>query len=58
MMTAPQYRDHAEHAARMAARTLDADTAAAFERVAHDWAGLADMADAHDSLLSDLAQMR
>ena len=57
MMTAPQYRDHAEHAATMAAQTLDADTAAAFERVARDWAGLADLADAHDKLLNDLAQM-
>jgi hypothetical protein len=56
MMTAPQYRDHAEHAARMAAQTLDADTAAAFERVALDWAALAHMADAHDRLLSDLAR--
>jgi hypothetical protein len=57
MMTAPQYRDHAEDAARTAARTLDADTAAAFERVSRHWAGLADMADAHERLLSDLAQM-
>jgi hypothetical protein len=57
MMTAPQYRDHAEHAARMAAQTLDADTAAAFERVALDWAGLAKLADTHDRLLSDLAKM-
>jgi hypothetical protein len=58
MMTAPQYRDHAEHAARMAARSLDAETAAAFERVARDWAGLANLADTHDKLLSDLARMR
>jgi hypothetical protein len=57
MMTAPQYRDHAEHATRMAAQTLDAETAAAFERVARDWAGLANLADAHDRLLSDLARM-
>jgi len=58
MMTAPQYRDHAEHAARMAAQSLDAPTAAAFERVARDWTGLAIMADAQDSLLSDLARMQ
>ncbi len=58
MMTAPQYRDHAEHAARMAAGTLDAETAAAFERVARDWTGLANLADAHDSLLRDLARAR
>jgi hypothetical protein len=57
MMTAPQYRDHAERAVRMAARTLDAETAAAFERVAQDWAGLASLAEAHDKLLSDLAGM-
>jgi len=58
MMTAPQYRDHAEHAARMAGRTLDAETAAAFESVARDWAGLANLADAHDKLLGDLTRMR
>ena len=58
MMSAPQYRDHAEYAARMAARTPDAETAAAFERVARDWAGLADLADAHERLLSDLALER
>jgi len=56
MMSALQYREHAEHASRMAARTLDAETAAAFERVARNWDGLANMAAAHDRLLSDLAR--
>jgi hypothetical protein len=55
MMSALQYREHAEHAAGMAARTLDAETAAAFESVARDWDGLANMAVAHDQLLDDLA---
>lgn len=56
MMSALQYRERAEHAAQMAVRTADVETAAAFERVAQDWRGLADMAAAHDKLLGDLAQ--
>jgi len=56
MMSAAQYRDHAEHALRMAGRALDVETAAAFESVAHDWIGLANMADAHEQLMRDLTQ--
>jgi len=58
MMSAGQYRDHAENASRMAERTADVETAAAFGRVAREWMGLADMADAHLRLLRNLAEGR
>jgi|HubBroStandDraft_3_1064219.scaffolds.fasta_scaffold382487_2 hypothetical protein len=54
MMSASQYRDHAEQSSRMGERTHDAETAAAFERVAREWASLANLADAHDQLMRDL----
>ena len=55
MMSASEYRDHAENASRMGARAADAETAAAFGRVAREWTWLANLADAHRKLLRDLA---
>ncbi len=57
MMSASQYRDHAQQASRMGERTHDAETAAAFERVARQWVGLANLADAHDQLMRDLTDI-
>jgi len=42
----------------MGEQSCDAETAAAFERVAREWVNLANMADAHDRLMRDLAETR